>query len=54
MADSLTARDSAFELNAGRLCLDFTNTVRARPLSDKVELINDYGDLLSWPARRPS
>ncbi|HEX9747688.1 MAG TPA: ABATE domain-containing protein [Methylomirabilota bacterium] len=48
MADSLTARDSAFELNAGRLCLDFTNTVRARPLSDKVELINDYGDLLSW------
>lgn len=48
MADSPTAGDSAFELNAGRLCLDFTNTVRARPLSDKIELINDYGDLLSW------
>ncbi len=40
--------DSAFELNAGRLCLDFTNTVRARPLSDKIDLINDYNSLLSW------
>ncbi len=48
MADSPTARDSPFELNAGRLCLDFTNTVRARPLSDKIELINDYNALLSW------
>jgi predicted RNA-binding Zn ribbon-like protein len=38
----------AFELNAGRLCLDFTNTVRARPLSDKVDLIGGYEDLLSW------
>lgn len=40
--------DLAFELNAGRLCLDFTNTVRGRPLSDKVELIKSYHDLLSW------
>jgi predicted RNA-binding Zn ribbon-like protein len=40
--------DIAFELNAGRLCLDFTNTVRARPLSERIELINEYGDLLSW------
>ena len=40
--------DTAFELNAGRLCLDFTNTVRARPLSEKVDLIPGYGDLLSW------
>ena len=48
MADSPTAGDSAFELNAGRLCLDFANTVRARPLSDKIELINDYTSLLSW------
>jgi predicted RNA-binding Zn ribbon-like protein len=48
MADSSTGGESAFELNAGYLCLDFTNTVRGRPLSDKIELINDYGDLLSW------
>jgi len=40
--------DAAFELNAGRLCLDFTNTVRARPLSEKVDLINSYEDLLWW------
>lgn len=38
----------AFELNAGRLCLDFTNTVRARPLSEKVDLIGSYEDLLAW------
>lgn len=38
----------AFELNAGRLCLDFTNTVRARPLSEKVDLIGNYEDLLAW------
>src|SRR5882672_8070924 len=52
--------DSAFELNAGRLCLDFTNTVQTRPLSEKVDLIKSYADLLSWgeaaglaePARR--
>jgi predicted RNA-binding Zn ribbon-like protein len=47
-ADSLPSGDPAFELNAGSLCLDFTNTIRARPLSDKVELINSYRDLLSW------
>jgi predicted RNA-binding Zn ribbon-like protein len=40
--------DNAFELNAGRLCLDFTNTVRTRPLSEKVDLIKSYADLLSW------
>ena len=40
--------DTAFELNAGRLCLDFTNTVRARPLNERIELIKEYGDLLSW------
>jgi predicted RNA-binding Zn ribbon-like protein len=37
-----------FELNAGRLCLDFTNTVRSRPLSEKVDLIGTYEDLLAW------
>ncbi len=40
--------DHAFDLNAGRLCLDFTNTVRARPLSDKIDLITSYEDLLTW------
>ncbi len=37
-----------FEFNSGRLCLDFTNTVRARPLSDRVEYINEYEELLEW------
>lgn len=40
--------ERAFELNAGRLCLDFTNTVQARPLSEKVDLIESYGDLVAW------
>jgi predicted RNA-binding Zn ribbon-like protein len=37
-----------FTFTAGRLCLDFANTVRARPLSDRIESINTYEDLLSW------
>lgn len=37
-----------FQFNSGRLCLDFANTVRARPLSERVEYINSYEDLLSW------
>ena len=37
-----------FEFNSGRLCLDFTNTVRARPISERVESINKYDDLLDW------
>jgi predicted RNA-binding Zn ribbon-like protein len=48
MVDSPAAGESAFELNAGCLCLDFTNTVQARPLSAKIDLINNYGDLLAW------
>lgn len=40
--------ESAFDLNAGRLCLDLTNTVQARPLSEKVDLIRSYEDLLAW------
>jgi predicted RNA-binding Zn ribbon-like protein len=47
-ADSATTGEGAFELNAGRLCLDFTNTIRSRPLSDKLDLIRSYEDLLSW------
>ena len=37
-----------FEFNSGRLCLDFSNTVRARPTSERIDLINNYGDLLEW------
>jgi predicted RNA-binding Zn ribbon-like protein len=39
---------AVFELDSGRLCLDFANTVRGRPLSDRVEYINCYEDLLEW------
>jgi predicted RNA-binding Zn ribbon-like protein len=47
MAEHATRR-GPFELTSGRLCLDFTNTVRARPLSVRAEYINNYGDLLEW------
>jgi predicted RNA-binding Zn ribbon-like protein len=42
------ATPKGFEFNSGRLCLDFANTVRARPLSDRIESIRGYGDLLAW------
>lgn len=47
MRDRVPPR-GAFEFNSGRLCLDFTNTVRARPLSERVEYLNQYEDLLEW------
>ena len=34
--------------NAGRICLDFANTVRSRPSSDRLDLIGSYEDLLGW------
>src|ERR1700731_3205756 len=37
-----------FAFNAGRLCLDFANTVRFRPSSDRLDLIGAYEDLLGW------
>jgi predicted RNA-binding Zn ribbon-like protein len=37
-----------FEFNAGWLCLDFTNTVRSRPVSERVDLVKDYDSLISW------
>ena len=37
-----------FEFNSGRLCLDFANTVRARPLNERIEYVNQYSDLVSW------
>jgi predicted RNA-binding Zn ribbon-like protein len=48
MAEGATPAASPFNLNAGQLCLDFTNTVRSRPLNDRVEMIASYEDLLSW------
>ena len=48
MADRTAPAVGVFEFNAGWLCLDFANTVRARPISERVELINNYSDLLSW------
>lgn len=47
MAEAASA-PRGFEFNSGRLCLDFANTVRARPLSDRVESIATYSDLLAW------
>ena len=48
MADVPDLLQDTFALDAGWLCLDFTNTVVGRPISERVELINGYGDLLSW------
>ena len=42
------ASPDVFGFNSGRLCLDFANTVTARPLSDRAQSINSYEDLLSW------
>ena len=47
MAEAASA-PKGFEFNSGRLCLDFANTVRARPLSDRLESISTYADLLAW------
>ena len=47
MAEASSA-SKGFEFNSGRLCLDFANTVRARPLSDRIESIATYADLLAW------
>ncbi len=48
MAEPAHAAALAFRFNAGWLCLDFTNTVRFRPISDRLDLINDYDDLIAW------
>lgn len=48
MADLGEPPAGAFEFSAGVLCLDFANTVQARPVSERVDLLNSYEDLLSW------
>lgn len=48
MVEPSAAPGEQFAFNAGRLCLDFANTVRARPSSDRLDLINSYDDLLGW------
>lgn len=37
-----------FEMTGGRLCLDFANTVDRRGDARPQELLETYGDLLSW------
>src|SRR5262245_1338385 len=38
-----------FEFIAGRLCLDFVNTVSERPIGPATrEELNDYGRMLQW------
>jgi len=48
MAGPADAAADAFRFNAGRLCLDFANTVRFRPISERRDLIGSYDDLLAW------
>ena len=48
MAELGTPPGEQFAFNAGRLCLDFVNTVRSRPSSDRLDLIGAYQDLLAW------
>src|SRR5258708_9203680 len=48
MVESGAALREQFAFNAGRLCLDFANTVRSRPSSDRLDLIGTYSDLLGW------
>jgi predicted RNA-binding Zn ribbon-like protein len=37
-----------FDLLAGRLAIDFVNTVSGKRLLAPIERLNDYGDVLSW------
>lgn len=37
-----------YELTGGELCLDFANTVDARPTEQRRELLEDYDDLIRW------
>ena len=48
MVEPGAAPPDQFAFNAGRLCLDFANTVRARPSSDRLDLVDTYDDLLVW------
>lgn len=48
MVEPSAAPGEQFAFNAGRLCLDFANTVRARPSSDRLDMIGTYDDLLGW------
>jgi len=48
MAEDRIAPGEQFAFSAGRLCLDFVNTVRSRPSSDRRDLIDTYEDLLAW------
>jgi len=48
MVESGAPPGEQFAFNAGRLCLDFANTVRSRPSSDRLDLIGSYEDLLGW------
>jgi predicted RNA-binding Zn ribbon-like protein len=37
-----------FDLSGGRLCLDFANTVGGNRVTERVEWLNSYPDLVSW------
>ncbi len=45
-------REETLNLNDGRLCLDFTNTVGWHASSTPQERLNSYQDLLAWSLKK--
>jgi predicted RNA-binding Zn ribbon-like protein len=45
---SRLADGPAFELTGGELCLDFSNTLNARPTGHPEELLTDFNHLVEW------
>ena len=44
----MNAQASPFEFTANSLCLDFTNTLNDRASGHPRELLNSYGDVVTW------
>lgn len=48
MSTTQTRPVPAFDLTAGAVCLDFTNTLRCRPEKTPQEFLTTYSDLIAW------
>jgi predicted RNA-binding Zn ribbon-like protein len=46
--DHTAIRGRTFEFSGGRLCLDFANTVDARPTDHALDRLATYADLVAW------